>query len=136
MDPAAWRDGGGRSHGGDIRRRRHGLCGRDGAILKSGEAGRDALAGLGLSPGFIGPTSGDDARTTYGVELPNTLHLATTDAAKRAGEAVLAAMKVVRDAYRDLKPKDPLTQAVGQAPAYMTARIANYQAALARLTGG
>lgn len=110
--------------------------GREGAILKSGEAGRDALAGLGLSPGFIGPTSGDDARTIYGVELPNTLHLATTDAAKRAGEAVLAAMKVVRDAYRDLKPEDPLAKSIGQAPAYMTARIANYQAALARLTGG
>ncbi len=110
--------------------------GREGAILKSGEAGRDALAGLGLSPGFIGPTSGDDARTTYGVELPNTLHLATPDAAKRAGEAILAAMKVVRDAYRDLKPEDPLTQAVGRAPAYMTERIANYQAALSRLTGG
>lgn len=110
--------------------------GRDGAVLKSGEAGRDALAGLGLSPGFVGPTSGDDARTTYGVELPNTLHLATKDAAKRAGETILAAMKVVRDAYRDLKPQDKLSQVAGQAPAYMTARIANYQAALARLTGG
>lgn len=110
--------------------------GREGAILKSGAAGRDALAGLGLSPGFIGRISGNDARTTYGVDLPNTLNLATPDAAKRAGEAILAAMKVVRDAYRDLKPEDPLTKARGQAPAYMTARIANYQAALNRLTGG
>ncbi|WP_262422683.1 hypothetical protein [Brevundimonas denitrificans] len=70
------------------------------------------------------------------MDLPNTLNLATPDAAKRAGEAILAAMKVVRDAYRDLKPEDPLTKARGQAPAYMTARIANYQAALNRLTGG
>ena len=70
------------------------------------------------------------------MELPNTLNLATPDAAKRAGEAILAAMKVVRDAYRDLKPEDSLTRAMGQAPAYMTARIANYQAALSRLTGG
>ncbi|HAV49508.1 MAG TPA: transcriptional regulator, partial [Brevundimonas sp.] len=30
--------------------------GREGAVLVSGEPGRDALAGLGLSAGFIGPT--------------------------------------------------------------------------------
>ncbi len=110
--------------------------GREGAVLKAGEAGRDALAGLGLSPGFVGRTSGDDAKKTYGIELPNTLNLSTPEATKTAADLILAAMRVVRDAYRDLAPSNAVNRPVGQAPAYLTAQIANYQAALSRLTGG
>lgn len=110
--------------------------GRQGAVLKAGEAGRDALAGLGLSPGFIGRSSGADAKKTYGIELPASLNLASVDAARNAGEMLLAAMRVVRDAYRDLAPASTTARPTGQAPAYLTDRIANYQAALSRLTGG
>jgi hypothetical protein len=110
--------------------------GREGAVLRAGESGRDALAGLGLSPGFIGKTAGDDVTKTYGIELPGNLNLSSADAAKRAGEAILAAMKVVRDAYRDLAPENTTAKPVGAPSAYMASQIANYQAALSRLTGG
>ncbi len=44
-------------------------------------------------------------------------------------------MKAVRDAYRALAPASSKPAITGQAPAYLTAQIANYQAALARLGG-
>jgi hypothetical protein len=53
------------------------------------------------------------------------------------------AQGVVRNAYKDLvaavTPKSAnaaAAAAIGKAPAYMKAQIANYQAALNRLTGG
>ena len=110
--------------------------GRGGAVLTAGEIGRDALAALGLSPGFVGPASTADAgRKTYGLDLPNTLTLDSPEAIRFAGERLQAAMSVLRTAYRDLAPK-PATAIKGQAPAYLTAKIANYQEALARLGGG
>lgn len=109
--------------------------GREGAVLTSGEPGRDALAGLGLSAGFIGPTAGEGEAKTFGLGLPRNLTLANADAVKAAGERLQAAMKAIRDAYRALNPVDPSASATGAAPAYLTAQIANYQAALARLGG-
>jgi hypothetical protein len=109
--------------------------GREGAVLTAGEAGRDALAGLGLSPGFIGMTGKDDGPKTFGLNLPSGLTAYTPDAAKRAAEQIMAAMSVVRDAYRALAPKSATKAPVGQAPAYLSARISNYQAALDRLMG-
>ena len=106
------------------------------AVLTAGETGRDALAGLGLSSGFIGASTGDDIRRTFGLGLPNSLTLGDPAAAKTAGERLQAAMKAVRDAYRAL---DPATSAAaknqGPVPAYLTNQLANYQAALARLGG-
>jgi hypothetical protein len=110
--------------------------GEVGAVLTSGEPGRDALAGLGLSQGYIGATSGDDITRSFGLNLSNTLNLGDPEAVKAAGEKLQAAMKAVRDAYRALAPVDKTFQAAGAAPAYLTAQIANYQAALYRLTGG
>lgn len=110
--------------------------GRAGAVLTAGETGRDALAGLGLSPGFIGPTSGDDVRRTFGLDLPAGLRLNGPEAAKTAGERLQAAMKAVRDAYRSLDPSTKASAAAsGPVPAYLTSQLANYQAALARLGG-
>ncbi len=110
--------------------------GRAGAVLTAGETGRDALAGLGLSPGYIGPTSGDDVRKTFGLDLPAGLRLNSDAAAKTAGERLQAAMKAVRDAYRSLDPSTSASAAAsGPVPAYLTAQLANYQAALARLGG-
>lgn len=109
--------------------------GGPGAVLSAGETGRDALAGLGLSPGYIGQTSGDDVVRTFGLALPANLHLGTPESVKAAGEALQAAMKGVRDAYRALAPASTLPTATGPAPAYLTAQLANYQAALARLGG-
>ncbi|MFC0634581.1 transcriptional regulator [Brevundimonas balnearis] len=107
-----------------------------GAVLNSGEAGRDALAGLGLSPGYIGATSGDDVTQTFGLNLGSGLSLKDEEARRAAGEAILKAMSQVRAAYRALAPQSETQRITGQAPAYLTAQLANYQAALSRLTGG
>lgn len=107
-----------------------------GAVLTSGETGRDALAGLGLSQGYVGLGKGDDVTSTFGLGLSSGLSLGDPASIKGAGEKLQAAMKAVRDAYRALAPESATPQITGQAPAYLTAQLANYQAALARLTGG
>lgn len=109
--------------------------GQSGAILTAGEPGRDALAGLGLSQGFIGATSGEDTIRTFGLDLPRTLSLSTPERVKATGERLQAAMKAVRDAYRALDPAMSKPSAGGPVPAYLTSQLANYQAALARLGG-
>jgi len=110
--------------------------GKAGAVLTPGETGRDALAGLGLSSGYIGPSTGDDIRKTFGLDLPGNLRLGDAAVAKTAGERIQAAMKAVRDAYRSLDPATAASAAAGgPVPAYLTNQIANYQAALARLVG-
>ena len=107
--------------------------GRDGAVLRAGEAGRDALAALGLTPGYIGPTSSD--LKTFGLDLPKTMNLRDADAVKRANDKLAAAIVTLRSAYRALAPKSTTPAITGEAPAYLKAQLANYQAALARLTG-
>jgi hypothetical protein len=108
-----------------------------GAILTSGETGRDALAGLGLSAGYVGLATVDKGLKTYGMGLPSNLTLNDAASIKTSGEKLQAALKAVRDAYRALAPVDPATTAAsGAVPAYLTSQISNYQAALSRLTGG
>jgi len=109
--------------------------GKAGGVLTAGETGRDALAGLGLSPGYIGASSGDDIVKTFGLALPNNLSLSDAVSVKAAGEKLQAAMKAVRDAYRALDPGTTTKGASGPVPAHLTAQLANYQAALARLGG-
>lgn len=110
--------------------------GREGAVFTSGEPGRDALAGLGLSAGFVGPTAQEGEAKTFGLNLPRTLALTDAAQIKASGERLQAAMKAVRDAYRALTPTNPANAAAsGPAPTYLTNQIANYQAALARLGG-
>ena len=109
--------------------------GREGAVLVSGEPGRDALAGLGLSAGFIGPTASKDGPKTFGLDLPQALSLSTKEARTASGERLQAAMKAVRDAYRSLAPTSTSNATSGPVPAYLTAQLANYQAALSRLGG-
>lgn len=108
-----------------------------GAVITAGETGRDALAGLGLSAGYIGLKTVDKSISTYGMDLPSNLTLNDAASIKAAGEKIQTALKAVRDAYRALAPVDPTTTAAGGAvPAYLTNQISNYQAALSRLTGG
>jgi len=112
------------------------MVGATGAMLTAGETGRDALAGLGLSQGYIGATTGEDIIRTFGLNLTGGMNLGSAEAIKASGEKLQAAMKAVRDAYRALDPTTATAnKPVGQAPAYLTAQLANYQAALARLTG-
>lgn len=109
--------------------------GNAGAVLTAGETGRDALAGLGLSPGYVGASVGEDVVKTFGLDLPTNLSLLDAASIKTAGERLQAAMKAVRDAYRALNPASSAPTASGPVPAYLTAQLANYQAALARLGG-
>ncbi|WP_392353190.1 hypothetical protein V8F63_11035 [Brevundimonas sp. LF-1] len=107
--------------------------GRAGAVLTPGEAGRDALAGLGLTPGFIGKTQ--DKTKTFGIDLSPLLNLSGAEAIAKSRDQVQLAIKAMRDAYRALDPASDKPKVTGQAPAYLQAQLANYQAALARLTG-
>jgi hypothetical protein len=106
--------------------------GRDGAVLRAGEAGRDALTGLGLMPGYIGPKS-DDLKT-FGLNLTNSLNLRDAEAVKTANDKLGAALVILRGAYRALSPDSNKPKITGEAPPYLKAQLANYQAALARLT--
>ena len=118
--------------------------------LVAGPAGHDALASLGLSASVIhnaayvnGRTvSADGKGAVYGLHLDSNINLNTPAAVKNAMSELNTAMSNVRTAYRDLQtaatPKPPATNptANGPVPAYLTAQIANYQAALNRLTSG
>ena len=109
--------------------------GKTGAVLTSGETGRDALLGLGLSAGYVGLAAADASVKTFGLGLPSNLNLNSAASITAAGEKIQGALKAIRDAYRGLQPEDKTASASGQAPAYLTNQLANYQAALARLTG-
>ena len=102
-------------------------------MLRAGEAGRDALAGLGLMPGYIGPSTSE--LKTFGLDLPKTLSLKDAEAAKAATSTLQLAIKALRDAYKALDPDSSKPKVTGSAPPYLKAQLANYQAALARLTG-
>ena len=123
--------------------------GRD-VILDEGRAGKSALAGLGLSPGIIAVNATKRGSVkTFGLGL-NPADLKLTDAAAiaKTKAELSAAISIVRQAYDALLHPNAKPQtaeeaalaakqaAAGQAPAYYTAQIANYQAALARLGGG
>ena len=64
---------------------------KDGAVISAGAVGKDALAALGLSPGFVGKT-GDKSAKTYGLNLPNTLNLNDPAGIKAAIDALAQAM--------------------------------------------
>ncbi|HZZ34646.1 MAG TPA: hypothetical protein VFE03_02895, partial [Caulobacteraceae bacterium] len=117
--------------------------------LVAGRPGRDALGSLGLPAGVVRNTaivkgktvSADGGGTVYGLKIANDLNLNSADAIKEAMSELSAAMSTIRTAYRDLRtaamPQTPASQAItGTVPAYLKAQIANYQAALDRLTAG
>ena len=118
-----------------------GLQDKGGAIITSGPAGKDALAGLGLKAGYVGfKDSGDqDAIETFGLNLSTTLSLDDAAAVKTASEAILAALSSIRSAYRSLAPESATTApsvAAGSSTgaAYWNSKASAYQAALSRLT--
>lgn len=119
--------------------------------LSAGKEGKDALEVLGLSEGVVRATRVVDGKTVaadgkaeiYGLGFPSDLKLDTEQDIRHALAEITGAQGVIRKAYRDLvqaaTPRNVLAQqqaASGPAPAYLTNQIANYQAALNRLTGG
>ena len=116
--------------------------------ILGGAGGKNALEALGLEEGFVRATKVEDGKILpadggkqmYGLKLPHDLNLNSAASVKEALDKLTYAMSKIRAAYRDMQavdsPKDPLANVKGPAPAYLTAKIANYQAGLDRLTGG
>lgn len=119
------------------------------AELISGPAGRDALDALGLSPGLLRAmkvkngvaTTADGGPAVYGLSLDRDLTIATKSGLKAAVDQLSNALTQVRGAYREVSGQNGVAptgpgKRGGTVPAYLTNQIANYQSALARLTGG
>lgn len=119
-----------------------------------GKGGSNVLGALGLTAGVVRNTKTDHGQTVsadgkgpiYGLSLDTTMDL-TTDAGRKAATAALTkALSGIRTNYRQMadtangvKPDTSTTspgKTDGTVPAYLTNQIANYQAALDRLTGG
>lgn len=115
--------------------------------LDAGGKDRNALPALGLGHGII--AKGDAGRAglkTYGLGLVG-LKLDSAAAITSAKSELSAAISIVRIAYDAMlnpnakamtdeeKALQARRQNMGPAPEYLTAKLANYQAALSRLTG-
>jgi hypothetical protein len=115
----------------------------DSVEVLPGTAGKDALNALGMQTGVVQSLTGDtsDLKKVYGLKLAGSYDLSTTDGAKAASDALLAAMSSLRSAYSYLKSGDEPEETKnpgktgGTVPQYLTDQIASYQAALNRLTG-
>lgn len=117
-------------------------------VLGAGAEGKDALAKLGLTPVKLSTAktkSKDDPKVTpggsYSLSLSNALSLGTKAAATEALDKIKSAVSMIQTAYRSLywdSTKAALVDGVTSSSggsAYQKAQLANYQAALSRLTG-
>jgi len=120
--------------------------------LSPGKTGQNALEVLGLKEGLVRATVLDDGKTVsadgkgdfYGLGLHSAINLDSDEQIRHAMAELTAAQGIIRRIYSALRdadtPASVLAQRAaagsGQAPAYLTNQIANYQAALDRLTGG
>ena len=121
--------------------------------IVAGKGGTDVLSALGLAGGVVRATkddhgkqvSADGGGPVYGLSLPAELDLTSDAGRKNATMVIQRAMSSVRSAYREIadtamgvKSDDPSKpgKTDGTVPAYLTNQLANYQAALSRLTGG
>lgn len=136
---------------GDLERIKITPRANDAVRIDVGGAGRDALPALGLAQGVVSVNAtGRGAIKTFGLGLiAADLRLDSADAIARTKAELSAAISIVRQAYdtllnpnaKELTDAEKALQArreaaAGAAPAYYTAQLANYQAALTRLTGG
>jgi hypothetical protein len=115
--------------------------------LGSGPSGASALAALGLAQGVItsnatakavkkGSTAAANSlKANYALALPSTLNLSTPGGVKQALATLGAAITTIKKIYTDMTttPSTQKSASTGSAPAYLTAEIANYKAALAKL---
>jgi hypothetical protein len=127
------------------------ISARDGQAIRieAGRDGRNALPALGFAEGVV--TKSAAARgglRTFGLGLiAADLKLDSAEAITRTKAELSAAVSIVRQAYDKLlnpnakeqtdeeKALEARRQNAGQAPEYYSQRLANYQAALARLGG-
>lgn len=127
------------------------ITARDGGALRidTGREGRDALSALGLTPGIISVnTTKRGSVKTFGLSLiAADLKIDTKENAVRTKAELSAAVSFVRQAYDVLlnpnakektdeeKALEERRRNAGAAPPHLMKQLANYQAALARLTG-
>jgi hypothetical protein len=117
--------------------------------ILGGKGGLDALESLGLHEGFVRTTKFEDDKIVptdggapiYGLKLARDMSISSKEDIKFTLDELTQATAVIRTAYRDLQAGlDPDAEKKkkmsGEAPAYLQNQIANYQSALARLTGG
>ena len=121
--------------------------------IEAGPAGQDALAGLGLKEGLVSDAATGAAPATlngvkvtsnikshYSVTVPASLSLASPTAVAATQKSLATAIADVQSIYADMTTAKPATTAAGgtggTVPAYLTAQLANYKLALARLSGG
>lgn len=120
--------------------------------IGAGKTDKDALGMLGLPEGVVRATVTNDAGKAvpadgkgmfYGLGISGEMKLDSKEAIAHVLAELGTAMGMVRTAYKDLvaaaSPKSATAAAAaptGPVPAYLTSQIANYQAALARLSGG
>ena len=115
--------------------------------LNAGPPGADALGPLGLSPGVLAQSETTYATVSktsnlktspYALGLSANLNLDTPAGIAQAQKELAAAQNVVQAIYSDMTtapaPSTP-SGSSGTVPAYITAQIADYQNALARLQG-
>ena len=139
--------------GGDTLKLAPSFDGQQAQIL-AGPPGADALASLGLSEGMITSAATNEGspvpntstgslppanslKNGYSLNLPSSLNLDTTASISAAVAALGKAASTVQGIYTDMTtPPAPAASTAGAVPAYLTAQIADYQAALSRLTGG
>ena len=114
-----------------------------------GKGGKNMLEALGLTEGVVRNTVMKDGKSVaadgkgniFGLGLANDISLKDDDSVRNAQLVLSKAMSAIRSAYKDLEnaakpPSVASAAASGPAPAYLQSQIANYTAALNRLTGG
>lgn len=119
--------------------------------IEAGRDGRNALQGLGLIQGVVAQNiESRSALKTFGLGLnaADLLKMGSKEELASTKAELSAAISIVRQAYDTLlhpnakeqtaeeKALEARRQAAGAAPAYYNQQLLNYQAALARLTGG
>lgn len=122
--------------------------------LLPGPVGMDALGQLGLAQGVLTSTASQEnspvvkashvglppsnsLKNGYSLNLNTVLDLSSASDAKAAASALSAAAATVQKIYTDMTtPPSTGAGASGSVPAYLSNEIANYQAALQRLTAG
>lgn len=118
----------------------------------AGPAGQDALAGLGLSAGMVSNAANQTMNSSssnyttsqklMGLNFDSSLNLNSSANIASAISSLQTTIKNVQKVYTYLRYGDPQASSSstagktgGTVPQYLTNQIANYQAALARLTG-
>ena len=122
--------------------------------LLPGASGRDALAALGLHQGVLSQTATKESsaapssasgpaternslKNGYSLNLSSSLNLLSPGRATAASAALSGAIAKLKSIYKDMTtaPSPSNASSSGPTPKYLTDQIANYHAALSRLSG-